>query len=277
MSLIPAAPGGLAWSRYVGRFCGGSISLFPYLMSYDTPHPYDISPENLEFAMSTAVRPDLLRKLVGLSRQAFGFFTSSFHHTINYPWAAAHLERLPEGSRALEIGAGLNPLPLFLAERGVFVDCVDGSSIVRTRPPAGDWNEWGYFDYSELHPKLMSYHCDIANFTPQSAFDVIYSICVIAHMSRASREDALRRCRRWLKPGGALLLAIDLIPAADFLWNRGGGSVEPLLEHGTIHDVMSWLSKLGFATVEQTLVRNVPRYSRTELLFIACNLPADSL
>jgi SAM-dependent methyltransferase len=244
-------------------------------MSYDTPHPHDISPENLEFAVNNAVRPDLLLKLVELSRPAFGFFTSSFQHTINYPWAAAHLERLPEGSRALEIGAGLNPLPLFLAERGVFVDCVDGSSIVRTPPPLGDWNEWGYFDYSALHPKLRSYHCDIANFTPQSAFDVIYSICVIAHMSRASREDALQRCRGWLKPGGALLLAIDLIPAADFLWNRGGGSVEPLLEHGTIHDVMSLLSKLGFAIVEQTLVRNLPRYNRTELLFIACNLPVD--
>jgi 2-polyprenyl-3-methyl-5-hydroxy-6-metoxy-1,4-benzoquinol methylase len=246
-------------------------------MSYDAPHPHDISPEDLEFAMNTANRPDLLRKLVEFSRQAFGFFTSSFHHTINYPWAAAHLEHLTEGSRALEIGAGLNPLPLFLAERGVFVDCVDGSSIIRTPPPAGDWNEWGYFDYSALHSKLMSYHCDIANFTPRSAFDVIYSICVIAHMSGAIREDTLRRCRAWLKPGGTLLLAIDLIPATDFLWNRGGGSLEPPPEHGTMRDVKSQLSELDLAIAEQTVIRNVPRHSRTELLFIRCKLSADSL
>jgi SAM-dependent methyltransferase len=246
-------------------------------MSYGTPHPRDISPDNLEFAMSSAARPDLLCNLVELSRQAFGFFTSSFHHTINYPWAAAYLEHLAEGARALEIGAGVNPLPLFLAQRGVFVDCVDGSPIIRTPPSADDWNEWGYFDYSALHSKLTSYHCDVANFTPRSAFDVIYSICVIALMSRATREDTLRRCRRWLEPGGTLLLAIDLIPATDFLWNRGGGSVKSPPEHGTMHDVMSQLSELDFAIVEQTVVRNVPRHDRTELLFIACKLPIDTL
>jgi hypothetical protein len=245
-------------------------------MSYDIPHPHDISPDNLEFAMSTASRPDLLGELVELSRRAFGFFTSSFHHTINYPWAAAHLEPLTEGARALEIGAGVNPLPLFLAARGVFVDCVDGSPIIRTPPAAGDWNEWGYFDYSTLHSKLTSYHCDVVNFTPRSAFDMIYSICVIALMSRATREDTLRRCRSWLEPGGTLLLAIDLIPATDFLWNRGGGSLEPPPEHGTINDLMSQLSELGFVIAEQTVLRNVPRHDRTELLFLACKLPADS-
>jgi 2-polyprenyl-3-methyl-5-hydroxy-6-metoxy-1,4-benzoquinol methylase len=245
-------------------------------MSYDIPHPHDISPENLEFAMSSATRPDLLRILVELSRRAFGFFTNSFHHTINYPWAATHLEALAEGARALEIGAGVNPLPLFLAERGVFVDCVDGSPIIRTPPPTGDWNEWGYFDYSVLHSKLVSYHCDVGNFTPQHVFDVIYSICVIAHMSRATREDTLRRCRKWLKPGGTLLLAIDLIPATDFLWNRGGGSLEPPPEHGTIKDVVSQLSELGLVIAEQTILRNVPRHNRTELWFIVCKLPAES-
>jgi 2-polyprenyl-3-methyl-5-hydroxy-6-metoxy-1,4-benzoquinol methylase len=226
--------------------------------------------------MSSTSRPELLRILVELSRQAFGFFTNSFHNTINYPWAAARLEPLTEGTRVLEIGAGLNPLPLFLAERGVFVDCVDGSPIIRTPPPAGDWNEWGYFDYSILNSNLMSHHCDVGEFTPCSAFDVIYSVCVIAHMSRATREDTLRRCRKWLKPGGALLLAIDLIPATDFLWNRGGGSLEPPPEHGTINDLMSQLSKLGFVIAEQTVLRNMPRHDRTELLFLACKLPADS-
>jgi hypothetical protein len=247
-------------------------------MFYDTRHPRDILSENLEFAISTADRPDLLRKIVELSRRAFGFFTNSgFHYTINYPWAAAHLEHLTEGARALEIGAGLNPLPLFLAERGVFVDCVDGSSIIRTPPPADDWNEWGYFDYSVFHSELTSHHCNVANFIPRSAFEVIYSICVVAHMSRATREETLRRCRKWLKPGGTLLLAIDLIPATDFLWNRGEGLLEPPPEHGTMHDVMSQLFELDFAIAEQTVVRNVPRHSRTELLFIACKLSADRL
>src|SRR5262249_11687932 len=90
-----------------------------------TGHPSDIGAGDLERAMGGPDRPDLLGRLVAPSRRAFGFYTQHYQHTINYPWLAARLEKLPPGARVLDIGAGLNPLPLFLAERGVSVDCVD--------------------------------------------------------------------------------------------------------------------------------------------------------
>jgi predicted SAM-dependent methyltransferase len=72
-----------------------------------------------------------------------------------------------------------------------------------------DWNEWGFFDYSRLHQNLASHHCDVAEFAPPVPFDAIYSISVLAHMTRAVREETLRRCRDWLRPGGCLLIALD--------------------------------------------------------------------
>ena len=248
-----------------------SVKSGPKPMSYDIPHPHDISPDNLEFAMNTATRPDLLRILVELSRRAFGFFTRKFHYTINSPWTVTQFEILTAGAKALEIGAGVNPYAAVSGGAGRLCRCVDRSPIIRT-PPAGDWNEWGSFDYSLLNSKLTSYHCDVEKFTPRCAYDVIYSICVIAHMPRATREDTFRRCHDWLEPGGTLLLAMDLIPSTDFLWNRGGDSLEPPRMHGTIDDVIRQLSELDFVITEQTVIRNVPRHHRTELLFIACKL-----
>jgi cyclopropane fatty-acyl-phospholipid synthase-like methyltransferase len=110
----------------------------------------------------------------------------------------------------------------------------------------------------------------VAEFTPPAPFDAIYSISVLAHMTRAVREDTLRRCRDWLRPGGCLLFAIDVIPSSDFLWNRSEGlEVEPPIQHGTVVDVVEQLAELGFEINESKVVRGVYK-SRTDLLFIHC-------
>jgi len=246
-------------------------------MSCTRAHPRDISAADLEFALAAAEHPDLLRHLVALSRQCFGFYPGDLHYTLNYPWAAARLEHLPAGSQALDIGAGLNPLPLFLAERGVGVHCVDGAPVTRTPPPADDWNEWGFFDYGALHRNLRAHNCPVAEFAAPCRFDAIYSICVLAHMPRAIREDTLRRCRRWLNPGGMLLLAIDLVPSTDFVWNRGGEEEESFVQHGTVHDVTSCLIELEFELADLRIVRDIPRHPRTDLLFVHCQAPVRQI
>lgn len=235
------------------------------------PNPFDLPPDDYERALQAAPRPDLLRKLVDISRRTFGFY-ALYPYTINYPWAAARLEHLAPGACALDIAAGLNPLPLFLAERGVFVDCVDHSPAIRTPPPGNDWNEWGFFDYGRLHANLTAYHCDVTAFKPVRSYDAIYSICAVAHMPRAVREEVFRLCHGWLRPGGNLLLACDLIPATNFIWNRClGQEVAAPAEHGTMNDVISCLKACGFRTDEPQIIRNVPK-ARTDLLFLRCTL-----
>jgi hypothetical protein len=210
-----------------------------------TTHPSDISAGDLEKALAASDQPDLLRRLVEISCRAFGFYTQHYQHTINYPWLAARLEKLRPGSRALDIGAGLSPLPL-----------------------AADWNEWGFFDYRLLHPNLSAHHCDIADFRPSAEFAAIYSACSIAHMPSVLRQEVFRRCRDWLRPGGTLLLALDLIPSSDFIWNLSEGQdVEPLLRHGTITDLLRQLTGLRFRLYEQKVIRAIYR-ARTDLLFI---------
>jgi hypothetical protein len=234
----------------------------------------DLSQENFDRALATAERPDLLRQLVELSRSAFGVHTRHYPHTINYPWAASRLEALPSTSRLLEIGAGVNPLPLFLAGKGMFVDCVDGSDFTRTLPPGDDWNEWGYFDYSTLHPHLASYNVSATEFETSNQYDAIYCISVIALMPTPVREATLRLCRTWLRPGGRLVLAIDLIAGTDTLWNRGGSEEAPE-QHGTWRDVESQLLTLGFRVIESKIERNIPR-SPVDLHFLVALLDSST-
>ncbi len=220
--------------------------------------------------MAASGSADLLRELVEISRAAFGFFVDQFTQTINYPWVAARLEDLSAGSRVLDVGAGVSPMPLWLANRGVLVDTVDNHPITRTLPPAEDWNAWGFFDYRQLHLNAASHHEAIGEFHSACRFDAVYSICVLAHMSRVMREDTLRRCRGWLRSGGRLLLTIDLIPSTDFLWNRSEGrEVEPLLVHGTADDVVRQLTSVGFRLNQSRVLRTLRR-SRTDLLLIDC-------
>ena len=150
-------------------------------------HPRDISVEDLAFALAAQGNPALLSELVELSRGAFGFYPSHYPYTINYPWAVECLRGLAAGSRILDVGAGVSPVPLFLAGQGLRVDCVDHSKHVRTLPLAANCNEWGFLDYGLLHPNLTSHHCDITAFTPSTTYDAVYAIASLAHMTRAIR------------------------------------------------------------------------------------------
>lgn len=231
-------------------------------------HPHDMAEEELRIAQASSASVDVLRELVSTARASLGFFTSHFPHTLNYPWIVERVLSLPTGSRVLDIGAGVSPVPLMLARRGMRVTCIDSHPVVRTFPVGPDWNEWGYLDYSVLDPGIRSIHGSVLEHEPQDDYDAIYSISVLAHMTRSVREQALERTWRWLRPGGRLLLAIDMIPASDFLWNRSGGKVvEPLIQHGTSQDVLEQLHSLGMVTPEQVILRCV-RSSRTDLLLI---------
>jgi SAM-dependent methyltransferase len=237
----------------------------------------DISAADLEVATAAQRNPDLLHQLVELSRSAFGFYPSHFPYTITYPWVSERVGQLRKGSRVLDIGAGVSPVPLFLARNGILVDCVDNSRHIRTLPSTAGWNEWGFFDYGALHANLSAHHCDITKFAPSGRFDAIYSIAALAHMPRTIRENTLHRCRDWLQPKGLLLLVIDIIPSTDFIWNRSEGvEVEPPIQHGTIDDVLDQLKQSGFRVDECRLMRTVYK-SRTDILFIAGgteNVPA---
>jgi SAM-dependent methyltransferase len=235
-----------------------------------TTHPNDMSPHDFNHASTLTHRPDLLRCLADLSREIFGFYTKHFPRALEYPWVASRLEGLKPGSRVLDLGAGLNPLPLLFACGGISVECIDQHPVARVPPVDNTWNEWGFYDYARNHPLLRSHNVNALSFQPPAPLDAVYSVSVIEHMPRATWEGILERCRSWLKHLGRLVLTIDLIPDTDFLWNYAEGRlVEPPEAHGNITSFMDRLKALGFAPLETFVRRKIPQ-SRTDLLFVDC-------
>lgn len=254
----------------VGEYRGLSMIVADKRRPSSVAVPHDLGAVDFNEASRLSKRPDLLRQLVDLSRGTFGFYTGHFPRTIEYPWVAEKLETLHPGQRVLDVGAGLNPLPLFLSRRGVKVDTLDSHPVVRVPPTTPNWNEWGFYDYARVHPNLRSHHLNALTFQPESAFDVVYSVSVIEHMPRAVWEAMLDRCRGWLARNGRLVLTIDLIPGTQLLWNYSEGvAVEPVEVHGNVDDFVSCLRKLDFTPTEISIRRQVPK-SRTDLLFIDC-------
>jgi cyclopropane fatty-acyl-phospholipid synthase-like methyltransferase len=231
-------------------------------------HPHDMDDADVARARAEAPRPDLLDELVATGRAVFGFFCNHYPHTLNYPWVLERLEPLGPGARVLDVGAGVSPLPIILSRRGILVESVDKSSKIRTMPVRTDWNEWGFFDYSVVDARIRSYHRDVREHVPAQPYDRVFSVGALAHMSRPEREETVRLISQWLKPGGRLLLAIDLLPKSDFLWNRSEGvEVEPPTEHGTIDDLLASIELEGLRITESTIRRTVYA-SRTDLLFV---------
>jgi 2-polyprenyl-3-methyl-5-hydroxy-6-metoxy-1,4-benzoquinol methylase len=237
-------------------------------------HPYDIDDADLARARAEAQRPDLLDELVATARAVFGFFPNHYPYTFNYPWVLERLEPLPPGARVLDVGAGVSPLPIVLAQRGLQVDCIDSSPTSRTMPVTAEWNEWGFFDYSTVNPHIRSCQREAHGYESAPTYDRVYSVSVLAHMSRLDRDKTVERVPGWLKPGGRLLLAVDLLPKSDFLWNRSEGvEVEPPTEHGTVDDLLASMERAGLRVTERRIRRTVYA-SRTDLLFLEAVRPS---
>lgn len=231
-------------------------------------HPNDMAAADFNHAATLTPRPDLLRYLADLSRNCFGFFTRHFPRSLEYPWIAGKLEDSVAGKVAVDIGTGLCPVPLFLAERGAVVHCVDSHPLMRSPETRSQWNEWGFFDYSILHPRLRSHHVDVLDFQPTMPVDVVYSISVVEHMPRRVWEATLAAAARWLKPGGRLILTLDLIPGTDMLWNYSEGRVVEMPDvHGSRDIIGRVLRANGFDIAEEQVLRDIPQ-SRTDVLLL---------
>ena len=116
------------------------------------------------------------------------------------------------------------------------------------------------------NPHIASFNVSVTAFAPSEPYDAIYCISVIALMPTPVREATLRLCRSWLRPGAKLVLAIDLIPGTDTLWNRGGSEESPE-EHGTWQGVEAQLQSLGLHILESRIERRV-YHSPVDLHFL---------
>ena len=208
---------------YPIREAHGSTTLV-VLRPVPSPHQRDLRAGTLSSVVDR--HPDPLRllalRLVGQS--TLGFFPDHAPRLWEYPVAAGLvMEHLPPGSRLVDVGAGVTPLAPYLASRGYVVDTVDPSDIHRQWPPAPDWNEWGFVDFAEAGISHRSWNCTFGELPESTVFDGALSISVIEHIPATDRRALLGDIALRLRPGGLMVLTVDL--------TRRPRSLEP--EQGT--------------------------------------------
>jgi cyclopropane fatty-acyl-phospholipid synthase-like methyltransferase len=214
-----------------------------------------------------------IAELDAASLATFGYVDDYPPYRIAYPWLLAQLARLPAGAHVLDLGAGVSAVPIVLARRGLRVDCVDSSPIDHVLPAGDDWNGWGFFDYSTVHPRLRAFRSEAQSFAGEGPYAAVASFGMLAHLTAADRRALLARCREWLAPGGELLAYVDLHPGGDWLWNRcQDREVEPLEVHGSVADVAAELHAAGFVDVGLELFRAIDG-ARTDVLLARAVAP----
>lgn len=243
--------------------------------NYDL-HPRDIGEEKLVIGMILNDFPNILKELVNISRENIGFFTSHFSRVFEYSWILFNLNERQDIS-VIDIGAGVCPLPICLADRKFKVTTIDSHPLIRKEENRKKWNEWGYLDYSRYRTNIQSLNIDFQKFRPSELFDVIYSVSVIEHLSRKDRKNIIKKSACILKKGGELLLTVDIIPNTNKIWNMSEDrQVESSNLHGEIINLKKEIRRSGFEIISEKIQRNIP-YSRTDVLYLKCRLKQKNL
>jgi SAM-dependent methyltransferase len=233
------------------------ITTFVVLRPPPAPHPRDLRAASLSSVIDRHPDPLTLLALRLDGQRTLGFFPDHVPRLWEYPVAAGLItQHLQAGSRLVDVGAGITPLAPFLTARGYVVDTVDPSEIHRAWPPAQDWNEWGYLDYAEAGLGHRSWNCTLDELPESTVFDGALSISVIEHIPARGRRALLEAMAVRLRPGGLMVLTVDLTRGGMDLWNRNMGRiVDKPGRHGTFQDVITEGRSAGFELVQSDVVR----------------------
>lgn len=205
----------------------------------------DIAPDVLKQVRTLTPYRVELDQLVNLARSRLGWYSKQVSRSIEYPWIVAQTRT--RSGRFLDVGAGVSPLPLSLAKTGRRVVTLDYSPFNVDPQKLAISTEWGFLDYSVLDDAIESYNMDIAAFSTDEPFDVIYSVSVIEHMPAIVRRSAFETFARLSKQGTDVLLTTDIASGGFDLWNRDRGRVvESVSVHGGLYDLIDELAANGF-------------------------------
>lgn len=233
------------------------ITTFVFLRPLPVPHPRDLRTATLASVIDQHPDPLTLVALRLDGQRTVGFFPDHVPRLWEYPMTVRLMkEHLRIGSRLVEVGAGTTPVAPFLTGHGYVLDTVDPSEIHRTWPPGQDWNEWGFLDYAEVGLARRSWNCPLGDLPKSTVFDGAFSISVIEHIPAVDRRALLNDIAVRVRPGGLMVLTVDLTRGGMDLWNRNSGKVvdDPAL-HGTFQDVINEGASVGFELVQSDIVR----------------------
>jgi cyclopropane fatty-acyl-phospholipid synthase-like methyltransferase len=152
------------------------------------------------------------------------------------------LERLPPGSRVLDLGCGAGvPIARALSQQHV-VTGVDVSArqlaLARAQAPGATF----------LQSDMMG--CEFAD----QSFDAVVSFYAIFHVPREEHEALFRRIHGWLRPGGLLLATLAMTDEAAYTEEFFG--VEMYWSNYGIEEYRSMLERVGFEVLESGVVEH---------------------
>lgn len=159
----------------------------------------------------------------------FSVQTNNTFRAFEYPWAYFALQPEP-GQRVVDIGGGLSGFGFTLSKQGCHVVNVD---------PGMEAQGVGWPCTPESIAQLnraFGTRVELRNTTVRHAalesasFDRAVSISVLEHLPRHEIEEVMRAVFECLKPGGTLVITLDLFldttPFADRPRNKYGENVE---------------------------------------------------
>jgi SAM-dependent methyltransferase len=127
-----------------------------------------------------------------------------------YPWAYEQLASLGTGLSVVDVGAGLSGFQFSLGQAGYAVHAVDPGMAAKGRGWDLDPDQHAFLSnvYGApvtLHPTTLA----DAGLADRSS-DVLVSISTIEHFTPEDLAELAREAHRLLRPGGHLVLTIDL-------------------------------------------------------------------
>ncbi len=222
-----------------------------------TRHPRDFGPTSLAPLIDRHPDPARLATLHLHAWRTTTFYPDHAPRLWEYPVVFDLLvDRLGPGSRLVDVGAGVTPLPPYLTLQGFMVDTVDPAENVRGWPPQADWNEWDYLDYGQRGLAHRSWNSTLDRLPRRRSFDGALSVSVIEHLPASDRRDLLAELANRVRIDGWVILTVDLVRGCDSLWNRSRGLVvEDPAVHGDFDDLVAECRAVGLDLVHQEKVR----------------------
>lgn len=210
-----------------------------------------------------------IREVIVTSQDRLGFFTQHPPRLFEYPWIVAQLIG-DTPIHAADLGAGVSPVPLMLAEAGNAVTTVDLSNRTVRIGQDGRITEWGFLDYAVLHPAITSHNQSFEEVAfADQALDVVYSISVIEHIPARLRRRIFARIGQLLPVGGRFVATLDLRPGTRDLWNRDRKRIVDATGHGTLDDLLMELKANRLMVEHLQIERGLPG-SATDVVALAC-------
>jgi 2-polyprenyl-3-methyl-5-hydroxy-6-metoxy-1,4-benzoquinol methylase len=155
-------------------------------------------------------RSRILRQpAVQRARGPFAFQPNSSTRSYEYPWAYHQLAGLGS-SRILEIGGALSGLQFVLAKDGHQVHNVDpfvdyGSGEYEVDPVS----EHSFLN-TLFGTDVTLHRATLPDARIAGVFDAVCCISTIEHLSPADIEETMNRVKQLLRPGGLLVVTLDL-------------------------------------------------------------------